>query len=144
MPVWQTYPRGIQYHHQTTRLAIIKLPGVTEVRLVNPCFPFLSNNIPGLNGSDADGSGYFFSASWVHNASNTTFYEKVVAKVWPNLIVQRNEAHGIQTARLSCLKANATKVERKTIGGVPNVATRFQLYGWVVMAVVSAVGLLLL
>ncbi|KAF5873025.1 uncharacterized protein Bfra_008302ca [Botrytis fragariae] len=98
----------------------------------------------GFNGSDADGSGYFFSASWVHNASNTTFYENAVTKIWPLLVIQRNEAHGIQTASLSCLKANATMVGSKAIGGVPSVATGFQIYGWVVMAVASAVGLMFL
>lgn len=100
----------------------------------------------GFNGSFADGSGYFYSSSAVHNASNTTSYEQAVTHIWPILIVQKGGpygSNGIEVASMSCLKANATTKGSKTIGGVPSIATSIQRYEWVMMGITCLIGVLL-
>ncbi|RDL39765.1 uncharacterized protein BP5553_04105 [Venustampulla echinocandica] len=102
-----------------------------------------------LGSKFVDGAAYVNNRSPVHDASNTTSYQEATTQIWPIVLVQSgksgiNNATGISTSRMSCLRANATTEGSKAIGGVPGAAVHIKVYTWAVIGVTCLVGGLLL
>ncbi|KAH8656246.1 hypothetical protein BGZ60DRAFT_532555 [Tricladium varicosporioides] len=96
-----------------------------------------------------DKSAYYHASSAAHNASNTTFYETAATRIWPIVIIQTgkygpNNASGISTTQMSCLRANATTKGSMGIGKVPGAAASVKVYPSTVMGIACLLSILLI
>ncbi|KAF4627858.1 hypothetical protein G7Y89_g10294 [Cudoniella acicularis] len=86
-----------------------------------------------LSSTFADRSAYYYASSAAYPASNTTYYEQAATRIWPIIVMQTgkygpNNASGISSTRMSCLRANATTEGSVAIGKVPGAAASVKVY----------------
>lgn len=94
------------------------------------------------------GEGIIYSSSEPHNASNLTFYDEAVTKLWPVILIQSPAQRyagqgGLYSAQLSCLRASNISDGSHKVTGVPGASNRVKIGVWGLLGVTTVMAVLL-